>query len=148
MKFIKTLLLATLCTIAISCSSDDDSTTATPTNGQNADIETNIEGTYTITRLDVDNVASEQDFQGFTFQFTANGTVIGENDLFAETGSWNYATTTTNNTLNEFLFLDFNQQDPFTDLEHNWVLTERIDNEITLTDTTNTNIDRLTFTIQ
>jgi hypothetical protein len=148
MKSIKTLLLASLCTIAMSCNSDDDGTTANPNDGPNADIETNIEGTYTITRLDVDNVASEQDFQGFTFQFTANGTVIGENDLFAETGSWNYSTTSTNDTLNEFLFLDFNQQDPFTDLERNWVLTERIDNEITLSDTTSTNVDRLTFTIQ
>lgn len=148
MKSIKTLLLASLCTIAMSCNSDDDGTTANPNDGPNADIETNIEGTYTITRLDVDNVASEQDFQGFTFQFTANGTVIGENDLFSETGSWNYSTTSTNDTLNEFLFLDFNQQDPFTDLERNWVLTERIDNEITLSDTTSTNVDRLTFTIQ
>ena len=127
MKSIKTLLLASLCTIAMSCSSDDDGTTANPNDGPNADIETNIEG---------------------TFQFTANGTVIGENDLFAETGSWNYSTTSTNDSLNEFLFLDFNQQDPFTDLERNWVLTERIDNEITLSDTTSTNVDRLTFTIQ
>lgn len=139
----KILLILSIVTF-ISCSSDDDA----------GDVITNeferitsvlSEGTWEVTKLIDDNDDRTIAFESFTFTFNQDGTVVSETDLFSETGTWFYKSTSQDG---EQLVLEFSDITPFDEISDDWEIVSLTNSQVELTDTGDTqgDTDFLVFT--
>ena len=112
----KALIFLFSLTILISCSTNDDA----------GDVKTNEfeqivtilpQDQWKVTRYYEANEDRTNDFESFIFLFDADGTVLGQNDLFTENGTWAYKSTPENG---EQLVLRFDGTVPFDQIIGDW----------------------------
>lgn len=113
-----------------SCSSDDDAGDVITTEFER--IETVLpQGTWEVTKFIKDNREATIDFESFVFTFDEDGSVIGVTDLFSETGTWVYRTTSQDG---EQLVLEFNDVTPFDEISDDWKIVSVSNSRIELSD--------------
>ena len=115
----KTSIFAFLTLFLVSCSSDDDS------NNSNDDQFANIvtllpQGNWRVSSFIEGENDQTQTFESFVFEFEESGTVTATNDIFSETGNWNYESSSSSD---EKLNLDFGETNPFDELTEDWRIT-------------------------
>lgn len=124
----KTVIFAFLTLLIVGCSSDDDSNNID--DDQFANIVTLLpQGTWRVSSFVEDDVNQTETFESFVFEFEENGTVTATNDLFSETGSWSYESSSSSN---EKLNLEFSNTNPFDELNEDWRITSANSTTISL----------------
>jgi hypothetical protein len=100
----------------VSCSSDDDSGDVVTNEFEN--IKTTLpQGQWKISKL-IDGTSDyTAEFESFAFTFSEDGTVIAQNDILSEPGTWAYDNTSSSS---EELVLQFSEMDPFDELNDDW----------------------------
>jgi len=139
----KILLLLFTVIVFASCSSDDDSGDANTNDFEQ--IETILpQGEWEVSKFMEGASDNTNEFESFVFTFDEDGTVVAQNDLFAENGTWTYD----NSSTNEELVLVFGQTTPFDRINDDWVILSVSNSKIELsgTDSSNGELDLLTFT--
>src|SRR5690606_3200281 len=140
----KKLRLILSVVLLASCSLDDDS--GDVVNNEFEEIETIVpQGTWEVTNYTEGETNLTASFESFIFTFNEDGTVFGENDLFAENGTWAYDNSSTEE---ERFNLQFGQTTPFDLISENWVISSLNNNEVELMVTSGNNgePETLTFT--
>jgi hypothetical protein len=114
------------------CSSDDSSSTTNQTNI----INTATSGTWRITSYVDSGVVETNNFSGYNFTFSQNGTLTATGNGQTNSGSW--SVTDTNSTDDSLDDLDFNiafsSPDDFFELTDDWDVVSRTDTKIVLID--------------
>lgn len=112
----KILIIATIIVFA-SCSTDDDSGSVnTPEFEQ---IETILpQGKWEVSKLIENDADSTATFESFDFTFKTDGSVIAQNDLFTENGTWAYDNESNDD--DEELILQFTNTTPFNKINDDW----------------------------
>lgn len=139
----KKLILIAFVIVFASCSSDDDS--GDVNNNQFEEIETIVpQGTWKVNSYTEGESDFTLNFEDFIFTFNADGTVVGENDLFSESGTWNYDNTSSTN---ENFRLQFGTTTPFDLISENWIIESISDSQVQLSVTAGNNgePENLTF---
>jgi hypothetical protein len=139
----KILILLTIAVFA-SCSSDDDSGDANTNEFEQ--IETTLpQGEWEVSKLINGQSDHTTDFESFVFTFNEDGTVVAQNDLFTENGTWAYDNSSSSE---EELVLQFGQMTPFDRLNDDWDIVSVTNSTIELSDVSggNGDIELLTFT--
>jgi len=135
----------------ISCSSNDDY--GTP-NENDPNQVTNLYGDivtdlpvdmWLVTSFENQGEDQTQNFESFQFDFDVQGNVIGQNDLFSESGTWNYSERVSNEE-SETLTLDFNETEPFDALSETWDIISASETTVVLEYNSNSISKSLTFT--
>jgi len=139
----KILILLAVVVIASSCSSDDDSGDANTNEFEQ--IETTLpQGEWEISNYFDGQSDHTIDFESFVFDFKEDGSVVAQNDLLTESGTWAYD----NSSSSEELVLQFGQMTPFNQLNDDWEIVSVSNSTIELSDDSggNGDIELLTFT--
>lgn len=138
----KILLLFTIIAFA-SCSSDDDSGDANTTDFEQ--IETILpQGDWEVSKFMDDETDSTNDFESFVFTFDEDGTVVAQNDLFTENGTWAYDNSSSTE---EELVLQFSQTTPFNRINDDWEILSVSNSKVELSNiNSEDNLQLLTFT--
>ncbi len=128
----------------VSCSSDDD--LGDVNNNQFEEIETTIpQGTWEVSRYTEGETDQTLSFESFIFTFNEDGTVTGANDLFSESGTWDYDNTASTQ---ENFNLQFGATTPFDLITENWTI-ESVNNtqvQLSVANGNNGEPETLTFT--
>jgi hypothetical protein len=79
------------------------------------------------------------------FTFNEDGTVVAQNDLFTENGTWAYDNSSSSG---EELILQFSEATPFDEINDDWDIVSVSDSKIELSDISggNGDVELLTFT--
>ena len=139
----KILILLTIAVFA-SCSSDDDSGDANTNEFEQ--IETTLpQGEWEVSKLINGQSDHTTDFESFVFTFNEDGTVVAQNDLFTENGTWAYDNSSSSE---EELVLQFGQMTPFDRLNDDWEIVSVTNSKVELSDISggNGDLELLTFT--
>lgn len=118
----KQILIACTLLLFISCSKDDNGNSTDDMNDSNqfAQLETDIQnGLWEVSSFIDRGEDKTFDYEGYEFEFQADGVVIGQTDLFSETGTWDYDNSNISDN-GELLKLQFNGTEPFPDLSEDW----------------------------
>lgn len=129
----KKILILFAVVIFASCSKDDKPGDVHPTKFEQ--IKTTLpEGQWKVSTFIVGQSDKTSDFESFVFTFNQDGTVIGETDLFSETGTWTYDNTSSTS---EKLVLVFGETDPFPELNDDWDILSVTNSKVELSDNNN-----------
>ncbi len=125
----KLLILLTVVLLA-SCSSKDDEGDVIGNEFENIKVILPHD-TWRVTKY-IDSIEDKTDlFETFVFTFSNDGTVVGSNDLYSETGTWLYKTTAEDG---EELILVFNPTPPFDEISDDWSIVSVSTTKIELKD--------------
>mgnify|MGYP003635492248 FL=1 len=140
----KRLFIVLAITIFAACNSDDDSGNVNTTEFEN--IKTTLpQGEWEVSKLIDGQSDHTVDFESFVFIFNEDGTVVAQNDLFTENGTWAYDNSSSSS---EELVLQFSQQTPFDQINDDWDIVSVTNSTIELSDVSggDGDIELLTFT--
>lgn len=113
-----------------SCSSDDDAGDVITTEFER--IKTILpQGTWEVSKFIDDNREATMDFESFVFTFDEDGSATGATDLFSETGTWAYRSTTQEG---EQLVLEFDEVTPFDKISDDWKIVSASNSRVELSD--------------
>jgi len=119
----KRLFIVLAITIFAACNSDDDSGNVNTNEFEN--IKTTLpQGEWEVSKLIDGQSDHTVDFESFVFIFNEDGTVVAQNDLFTENGTWAYDNSSSSS---EELVLQFSQQTPFDQINDDWDIVSVID---------------------
>lgn len=127
-----------------SCSSDDDS--GNVNTNEFEQIKTTLpQGEWKVSKLIDGQSDHTVDFESFIFTFNEDGTVVAQNDLFTENGTWAYDNSSSSA---EELVLQFSVTNPFDEINDYWDIVSESNSKIELQDISggNGDIKLLTFT--
>lgn len=139
----KLILILSVIFIA-SCSSNDDA--GDVRNNQFEDIQTILpQGTWAVSSYTEGGIDETVNFESFIFTFSEDGNVSAENDLFSETGTWEYDNVSSEA---EKFNLQFNQTTPFDLISENWTIVSTNNTQVSLEVSSGNNgqAEMLTFT--
>ncbi|SRX55029.1 hypothetical protein [Aequorivita sp. CIP111184] len=138
----KILIVFTIIAFA-ACSSKDDSGDA------NTNEFEQIETTLPLAQWEISKLIEGQsdhtaDFESFIFTFNEDGTVLAQNDLFTENGTWSYDNSSSSS---EELKLQFSETTPFDEINEDWDIVSVSSSKIELSHISggNGDIELLTF---
>jgi hypothetical protein len=140
----KRLFIVLAITIFAACNSDDDSGNVNTNEFEN--IKTTLpQGEWEVSKLIDGQSDHTVDFESFVFIFNEDGTVVAQNDLFTENGTWAYDNSSSSS---EELVLQFSQQTPFGQINDDWDIVSVTNSTIELSDVSggDGDIELLTFT--
>ena len=149
-------LIVSMSLLWVACSTDDDTNNDQNTNknGQTALQITDIaqSGNWIISSFIDSGQDETNDFNGYSFDFRADGTVVATNGNQTLNGTWSVTSSNSNddddddNDFNIFFPVDENHD--FDDLNDDWDVVSATENRIELLDVSGGNggTDRLTFT--
>ncbi|MGO3184020.1 MAG: hypothetical protein ACTIJ9_14435 [Aequorivita sp.] len=140
----KKILVLLAIVVFASCSSDDDSGDAYTSEFEH--IKTTLpQGEWMISTLIDGEEDKTIDFESFVFTFNEDGTVEGVTDLFSEAGTWTYDNTSSSS---EKLIIEFDNIDPFNEINDDWDIVSVSNSKVELIDDDNENggSELLTFT--
>ncbi|HNP66858.1 MAG TPA: hypothetical protein PKH16_03050 [Aequorivita sp.] len=140
----KRLFIVLAITIFAACNSDDDSGNVNTNEFEN--IKTTLpQGEWEVSKLIDGQSDHTVDFESFVFIFNEDGTVVAQNDLFTENGTWAYDNSSSSS---EELVLQFSQQTPFDQINDDWDIVSVTNSTIELSDVSggDGDIELLTFT--
>ena len=141
MKHFKNLFFSALVIFMVACDNDDD--TVTTGDFDNTDVtalrDSAIDGTWRITQFIDDGRDETSDFDGFTFTFNADGSVVAENGTLSFTGSWfielDDSSLDDDDDSDELEFnVSFSLSNDFDELSEDWYVIEYSSNSIRLLD--------------
>lgn len=139
----KILILFTAIAFA-SCSSDDDAGDANTSEFEN--IKTTVtQGEWKVTKL-VDGQSDHTvEFESYVFNFNEDGTVLAQNDLLSEPGTWAYDNSSSSG---EEFVLQFSETPPFDEINDDWDIVSVTNSKIELKDISggDGDLELLTFT--
>ena len=148
------LLMLNFTLMSSMCSSDDDNSSSNDNSAEILQITNAMQvGTWRITSY-VDSGQNEtNDFNGYNFTFSANGTLTATNGTTTYTGSWSVTDSNSNDDSSSNDDIDFNISFPvpdtnvFEDLNDNWDIVLHNSTTINLIDISGGNggTDTLTF---
>lgn len=111
----KNILMLIALVIFASCSSEDSKDDQL---GKFEEIKLILpQGEWKVGKFIKDEVDQTSNFESFVFTFDKDGSVLAQNDLFSENGTWLYVKKTEE--LEEFI-LTFNPVKPFGDISAEW----------------------------
>jgi hypothetical protein len=141
----KILILLALVVFA-SCSSDDDSGNVNTNEFENIK-NTLIQGEWKVSKLIDGQSDYTADFESFVFTFNEDGTVVAQNDLFTENGTWAYDNSSSSSDSSEELILQFSEMTPFDEINDDWDIVSVSNSKIELSDVSggNGDVELLTF---
>jgi|SRR5690606_7695882 len=147
MKTLSILLMGLLLSFSVSScfgSDDDDSHHNDDDDNSNGGITEVVDGTWKVTFFQEDNSNQTSHFNGYVFDFGADGSVVATNGTITKTGLWNNGGDDSSNKLN-IQFPDNNG--PFEEISEDWDITEKTVTEIDLKHISggDGSIDLLTF---
>lgn len=129
----KKILILLAVVVFASCSKDDKAGDAHTTKFEQ--IKTTLpEGQWKVSTFIVGQSDKTSDFESFVFTFNQDGTMIGDTDLFSETGTWIYDNTSSTS---EKLVLLFGETDPFPELNDDWDILSVSNSRVELSDNNN-----------
>lgn len=140
MKTIKNFNLATLFafTILMSCSTSDDNSVNPANINQQQIIQittTAQTGTWRVVSYLEDGVDETDNFFGYTFTFSSNGTVSAETLNDAESGTWSLTNSSSSSSTIDFnLFFNVPDTHDFHDLNDDWDVVALDSNRMELED--------------
>ncbi|HBC02627.1 MAG: hypothetical protein CL528_11210 [Aequorivita sp.] len=140
----KRLFIVLAITIFAACNTDDDSGNVNTNEFEN--IKTTLpQGEWEVSKLIDGQSDHTVDFESFVFIFNEDGTVVAQNDLFTENGTWAYDNSSSSS---EELVLQFSQQTPFDQINDDWDIVSVTNSTIELSDVSggDGDIELLTFT--
>ena len=111
------LLFATF--LFISCSSDDDAGNVITNEFEQIEI-TLPQHDWVVSDFTINGESHAIEFESFTFHFKADETVEAQNDLYTETGTWNYKSTAENGEQLVIRFLPATP--PFDKISKDWTI--------------------------
>ncbi len=135
-------ILFTIISLA-ACSSNDDSGDANTNEFEQ--IESTLpQGQWEVSKLIEDESDHTIDFESFVFTFKEDGTVVAQNDLFTENGTWAYDNSSSGS---EKLKLQFSGTTPFDKIDEDWDIVSVTNSKIELSHVSGDNgdIELLTF---
>lgn len=138
----KKLILILAAITIFSCSSDDDAGNVNTNEFEN--IKINLpQGQWKVSKMIDGSSDHTIDFESFTFTFNEDGSVIAQNDLLSEPGTWAYD----NSEGDEELDLQFGETTPFNKINDDWDIVSVSNLKIELSDDDgNGDIELLSFT--
>lgn len=149
----KTSILKTVLSLVIvftisSCSSDDDSTN--DSNSNQDEVENTVEsGTWRITKFIDSGDDETSDYNGYTFTFNSDNTLVATNGTNSHTGTWSITDSNSGDDSLDDLHFDIFFASPadFEELSDDWDILSRTDTKIELIDISGGNggTDFLTF---
>jgi len=149
----KTSILKTVLSLVIvftisSCSSDDDSTN--DSNSNQDEVENTVEsGTWRITKFIDSGDDETSDYNGYTFTFNSDNTLVATNGTNSHTGTWSITDSNSgDDSLDDLHFnIFFASPADFEELSDDWDILSRTDTKIELIDISGGNggTDFLTF---
>jgi len=149
----KTSILKTVLSLVIvftisSCSSDDDSTN--DSNSNQDEVENTVEsGTWRITKFIDSGDDETSDYNGYTFTFNSDNTLVATNGTNSHTGTWSITDSNSGDGSLDDLHFDIFFASPadFEELSDDWDILSRTDTKIELIDISGGNggTDFLTF---
>lgn len=140
----KRILILLAVVVIASCSSDDDSGNANTNEFE--EIKTTLpQGEWMVSKLIDGQSDHTTDFESFVFSFGEDGSVVAQNDLFTENGTWTYDNSSNNG---EELVLQFSETTPFDEINDDWNIVSVSNSKIELSDVSggNGDVKLLTFT--
>jgi hypothetical protein len=146
-------MLLTLSLLASACSSDDDGDSGSNSNTQQIiAIENTVEsGNWRVTYFFDTDSDETSDFNGYSFTFSANGTLTATNGTNTYTGSWSVtdSSSSSDDSSNDDIDFNINFSSPpdFAELTDDWDIIEYSETRIALIDISGGNggTDYLTF---
>lgn len=132
----KKIFLALLCIAFISCSRSNDET---PSAG---DVVT--EGNWRVTLFTDSGNNETSDFNGYSFSFNSNGSLVASSSSHNKSGTWNIDNSSNKFNINLGPKDDTNK--PFGELTDDWKIISITTSEIKLTDDNPASEEFLTFT--
>lgn len=132
----KKIFLALLCIAFISCSRSNDET---PSAG---DVVT--EGNWRVTLFTDSGNNETSDFNGYSFSFNSNGSLVASSSSHNKSGTWNIDNSSNKFNINLGPKDDINK--PFGELTDDWKIISITTSEIKLTDDNPASEEFLTFT--
>jgi len=155
-KRINIALLILIFVTTISCSKDDSETN---NNDNSNDINTQIQQTsnlmtssdWIITNFNDSGQDETSNFNGYSFTFNSDGTLIASNGNNMVAGTWSIVDDSSNDDSNDSDDIDFNiffaSPDEFNDLSDDWDIVSKNNTKIVLIDVSGGNggTDHLTF---
>jgi hypothetical protein len=140
----KRILILLAIAVFASCSSDDDA--GNVNTNEFEQIKTTLpQGEWKVSKLIDGQSDHTTDFESFVFTFNEDGTVVAQNDLFTENGTWAYDNSSSSG---EELILQFSEATPFDEINDDWDIVSVSDSKIELSDISggNGDVELLTFT--
>ena len=152
-------LIAALSLFVVACDSGDDSNDDNNNNSNSADLTSEImeQGDWQITRFEDSGEDQTNDFNGYTFVFNTDGTVVASNGTQTIDGTWNIFDDSSNSSSDDDgnssddddFILSFNvpETSDFEDLNDEWDFNSVSATKIELIDISggNGDMDYLTF---
>ena len=150
------LLMLSFTLMSSMCSSDDDDGSTNNNSQQIAEIENTVEsGTWRITNFNDSGQNETSDFNGYTFNFGADGVLTATNGTNTYTGTWSVTEdSSSSDDSSSDDDIDFNiffsSPEIFAELSDDWDILSHSSNQIQLIDISGGNggTDYLTFTKQ
>lgn len=139
----KKILIVVAMVVFAACSSDDDSGNVNTNEFEN--IKTTLpQGEWKVSKLTDGQSDHTAAFETFIFTFKEDGTVMAQNDLYTENGTWAYDNSSSSS---EELVLQFSEQPPFDEINDDWDIVSVTNSKIELSDVSggNGDIELLTF---
>jgi hypothetical protein len=138
----------------MACSSDDNNND-TNNNNTNTEIQQTSDlmtsSDWIITNFNDSGQDETSNFNGYTFSFNSNGTLVATNGSNMVSGTWSIVDDSSNDDSNDNDDIDFNiffaSPDEFTDLSEDWNIVSKTNTVIVLTHVSGGNggTDHLTF---
>lgn len=146
------ILFLSIFLLSSTCSSDDDDGSPNDNSGQIQQIENQVaSGTWRITSYIDSGQDETNDFNGYNFLFSSNGTITATKNELIQTGSWSITNSNSNddssNDIDFNIFFNVPESSIFEDLNDDWDIVSHSDNTIKLRDVSGGNggTDTLTF---
>jgi len=150
------LSMVTMVLVLMACSSSDDSDDTPGDSSSSADqvTQTAQDGTWRVSNYTDDGVDETSDYNGFTFTFNSDGSLVAEGSSRTLTGTWSVDDTDNSNDDDagtdddDFnIFFSVSDDDDFDDLVDDWDIVNVDSNTIALRDVSggDGSIDLLTF---
>lgn len=136
------LLVMSFSLMSSTCSSDDDGSNQNDNSQEIAEIESEIEsGTWRITSYIDSGNDETNDFNGYNFTFSTNGTLTATNGTTTYTGTWSVTdSSNSSDDSNDEDDIDFNiffpapESNDFEDLNDDWDIVSHNDTMLSLID--------------
>lgn len=128
----------------ISCSSNDDDNSNTQNNNGTSEIV--VDGSWRVTLFQEDNSNQTNHFNGYSFTFNANGSLIAVNGGTIQTGTWS----TNGDDSSNKLWINFPSapdDNPFEEISEDWQIISKTASKIELRHVSggDGSVDLLTF---
>ncbi|MDO1500561.1 hypothetical protein Q2T40_10510 [Winogradskyella maritima] len=149
------LVFFSLCLLSTTCSEDDDDGSPNDNAMLIAQVTADVQsGTWRVTSYIDSGVDETNDFNGYDFTFSANGTLTATNGTTTKSGTWSVTdSSNSSDDSNDDNDVDFNiafsvpESDDFDDLNDDWDLIANSSTQIQLRDVSggDGSVDTLTF---